>query len=83
MDATPEQFLKINEGRRMVMAKKINDNGEVYTTDDLLALDSYTFLKKKSVTHYEFFHVDPINLGIKSIEVNAAVLSEEVKAYFK
>lgn len=41
-----KKFVEINEGLAMVMAKKIDDQGNEYTTDNVLALGGYQFIKK-------------------------------------
>lgn len=72
------KFLEINEGRVMFMAKKIDDQGNEYTTDNTLALGGYQFIQRKNDGTYTLFDIDPISLQINRIAVNKSILSSNI-----
>jgi hypothetical protein len=72
------KFLEINEGLAMTMAKKIDDQGNEYVTDNILALGGYQFIQRKGDGVYTLFDVDPISLQINRIAVNKLILSSKI-----
>jgi hypothetical protein len=72
------KFLEINEGRAMIMAKKIDDQGNEYVTDNTLALGGYQFIQRKGDDTYVLFDIDPINLQINRVAVNKLILNSNI-----
>lgn len=72
------KFLEINEGRAMIMAKKIDDQGNEYVTDNTLALGGYQFIQRKGDGTYILFDVDPINLHINRVTVSKLILNSSI-----
>lgn len=80
--ADMKRFIEINEGRCMAMARYI-ENGETKTSEKILALGGYTFLKNMGDNRFNLFSVDPINYTTQCVEVQPAVLNPELLAYFE
>ncbi len=72
------KFLEINEGRVMVMANRIDDEGNICVADNTLTLGGYQFVKRNSNGTYTLFDVDPISLNINRVTVNRATLSNAI-----
>lgn len=72
------KFLEINEGRTMVMAKRINEEGGESISENTLALGGYQFVQRKSDGTYILFDVDPVNLHINRVTVSKLTLNSNI-----